>query len=298
MQKDSPRPAAKTIGMPCPALNEKAIAYFLLALLLAAMLSLKLHGQPAESLPGDWQLTWTDEFSQPDGTSPDASKWGFETGGNGWGNNEMEFYTTRTNNVRIEAGKLIIEAVKENYQDKNFTSGRLSTQGKSSWTYGLFEARIKIPRGQGIWPAFWMLGTSIVSNSWPKCGEIDIMENIGREPGTIHGTVHGPGYSGEHGIGKPVSLPDNAVVADDFHIFAVDCEPGSITWFMDGKKYFAITSASLPPNTQWVFDKPKYLMLNLAVGGFWPGYPDQTSTYPQRMEVDYVRVYQKSLLAY
>jgi beta-glucanase (GH16 family) len=298
MQKNSLRPAARPARRLYPALNNPVIAHFLLAMGLTAMLSLKLHAQPAETLPGDWQLTWSDEFNQPDGSLPDASKWGVEVGGNGWGNNEMEYYTARTNNLRIEDGKLVIEAVHEDYQGKPYTSGRLLTQGKSSWTYGLFEARIKIPRGQGIWPAFWMLGTSITTNPWPNCGEIDIMENIGREPGTIHGTVHGPGYSGANGIGKPVSLPANAVMADDFHIFAVDCEPGSVTWFLDGKKYFSITPASLPPNTRWVFDKPKYLLLNLAVGGFWPGYPDQTSTYPQRMVVDYVRVYQKSLLAY
>jgi beta-glucanase (GH16 family) len=298
MQKDSPRPVALPAVAPYPGVTEKVSAYFLLTLLLAAMLSLKLHAQPAESLPGDWQLAWSDEFTQPDGSSPDPAKWGFETGGNGWGNNELEFYTDRTNNVRIEDGKLVLEAVKEKYQDKNFTSGRILTQGKWSWTYGLVEARIKIPRGRGIWPAFWMLGTSITSNSWPNCGEIDIMENIGREPGTIHGTVHGPGYSGAHGIGKPVSLPDGAAVADDFHVFAMDCEPGSVTWFMDGKKYFSITPANLPPNTKWVFDKPKYLLFNLAVGGMWPGYPDATSTYPQRLVVDYVRIYQKSLLAY
>jgi beta-glucanase (GH16 family) len=267
------------------------------AMLVLVMMTLKLQADPAETLPGSWQLTWSDEFKQPDGSKPDPAKWGYDIGGGGYGNNEMEFYTDRTNNVRVEDGKLIIEAQQENYSGKHYTSGRILTQGKFSWTYGLFEARIKIPRGQGIWPAFWMLGTGISSNSWPDCGEIDIMENIGREPGTVHGTVHGPGYSGAHGIGKPVSLPDKVVVADDFHIFAVDCEPGSVSWFLDGKKYFSITPSSLPENSRWVFDQPKFLLLNLAIGGYWPGYPDATSTYPQRMVVDYVRVYQKSPVA-
>jgi beta-glucanase (GH16 family) len=263
-----------------------------------ALLPTRLHADPAENLPGSWQLAWSDEFKQPDGSKPDPTKWGYDTGGSGYGNNEREYYTARTNNVRIEDGKLVIEALQQDFRGTHYTSGRILTRGKCSWTYGIFEARIKIPRGQGIWPAFWMLGNGIESNGWPDCGEIDIMENIGREPGTVHGTVHGPGYSGAHGIGGPVSLTDNAVVADDFHIFAVDCEPGIVTWFMDGKKYFSITPASLPQGTRWVFDKPKFLLLNLAVGGFWPGYPDATSTYPQRMVVDYVRVYQKSLLAY
>lgn len=287
--------------MPAPAWSPAAArdSLFVLGLVILAMAMTlsKLRADPAETLPGSWELAWSDEFNQPDGSRPDPAKWGYDLGGGGWGNNERECYTDRTNNVRIEDGKLIIEARRENFDGKPYTSGRILTRGKGSWTYGLFEARIKIPRGQGIWPAFWMLGTGISSNSWPNCGEIDIMENIGREPGTVHGTVHGPGYSGDHGIGKPVTLPDNAVVADDFHIFAVDCEPGSVTWFMDGRKYFSITPASLPENTRWVFDQPKFLLLNLAVGGYWPGYPDATSTYPQRMEVDYVRVYQKSPIA-
>jgi beta-glucanase (GH16 family) len=283
---------------PKPANILEVAVFFAVTTLIMTLLPLKVQADPAENLPGSWQLAWSDEFKQPDGSKPDPTKWGYDTGGSGYGNNEREYYTDRTNNVRIENGKLVIEALQQDFGGKHYTSGRILTQGKYSWTYGIFEARIKIPRGQGIWPAFWMLGTGIETNGWPACGEIDIMENIGREPGTVHGTVHGPGYSGAHGIGGPVSLADNAVVADDFHIFAVDCEPGSVTWFMDGKKYFSITRASLPTGARWVFDEPKFLLLNLAVGGYWPGYPDATSTYPQRMVVDYVRVYQKSLLAY
>jgi beta-glucanase (GH16 family) len=245
--------------------------------------------------PG-WHLAWSDTFNRPDGSAPDPAKWGYETGGNGWGNNEMEYYTTPTNNVCVTDGKLIIEARQENFGEKKYTSARLQTKGKESWTYGWFEARIKIPRGQGIWPAFWMLGTNIDSVGWPSCGEIDIMENIGKEPGTVHGTIHGPGYSGANGIGGPVKLPGNAAVADDFHVFAVDCEPKSITWFMDGRPYFKVTPDSLPKNTRWAFDQPKFILLNLAVGGGWPGNPDATSTYPQRMIVEYVRVYQKASL--
>ena len=251
-------------------------------------------GPAAVAPPAGWHLVWSDEFDQPDGSAPDPAKWGFETGGNGWGNRELEYYTSRTNNARIEDGKLVIEAQQENFDGKNITSARLLTAGKWSWTYGRVEARIKIPRGQGVWPAFWLLSTNIGSVGWPTCGEIDIMENIGKEPGTVHGTVHGPGYSGAHGIGGPVMLPGGAAVADDFHVFAVDCEPDSIVWLMDGRKYFSITPASLPEKTRWVFNQPKFMLLNFAVGGAWPGNPDATSTFPQRMVVDYVRVYEKS----
>jgi beta-glucanase (GH16 family) len=240
-----------------------------------------------------WHLVWSDEFNQPDGSAPDLTKWSYETGGSGWGNNEMEYYTSRTDNVRIENGKLVIEARSENFGGKKYTSGRLLTKNKWSWTYGRFEARIKIPRGQGIWPAFWMMGTNINSVNWPTCGEIDIMENIGREPSKVHGTAHGPGYSGDDGIGGPAMLPDGKAIADDFHVFAMECEPERITWFLDGRPYFSLTPARLPQNSRWVFNQPKFLLLNLAVGGGWPGYPDATSTFPQRMIVDYVRVYEK-----
>ena len=243
-----------------------------------------------------WQLTWSDEFTQADGSSPNSMKWGFNTGGGGWGNNELESYTSRTNNARIEGGQLVIEARKENYTGsdgiaRNYTSARLLTQGKWSWTYGRFEARIKIPRGQGIWPAFWMLGANIGSVNWPTCGEIDILENIGREPTLVHGTIHGPGYSGGNGIGGPYSLPGGVDFADDFHLYAMEWTTNQIKWFVDGQQYFMVTPANLPNGTTWVFTQPEFLLLNLAVGGNWPGNPDDTTIFPQRMTVDYVRVY-------
>ena len=268
--------------------------FFCLTVLVAPLMAGNKPPSPGAGAPsGSWRLVWSDEFNQPDGSAPDPAKWGYETGGNGWGNQELEYYTSRANNARIEAGNLIIEARQEDFHGKKYTSARLLTSGKWSWTYGRIEARMKIPRGQGIWPAFWMLGTNISSVGWPGCGEIDIMENIGKEPATVHGTVHGPGYSGNYGIGGPVTLPDGAAMADDFHVFAVECEPERITWFMDGQKYFTVTPANLPKDARWVFDQPKFLLLNLAVGGGWPGYPDATSAFPQRMLVDYVRVYEK-----
>ncbi len=239
-----------------------------------------------------WQLVWSDEFTQADGSSPDSTKWGYDIGGGGWGNNELEYYTSRTNNARIEGGQLVIEAREESYGGRSYTSARLLTKGKWSWTYARIEARIKIPRGQGLWPAFWMLGANIDTVGWPTCGEIDIMENIGREPSIVHGTIHGPGYSGGNGIGGPYSLPGGAAFADDFHTFAVEWTTNQIKWFVDGHQYFMVTPASLPAGTTWVFTAPQFLLLNVAVGGNWPGSPDDTTVFPQRMTVDYVRVYE------
>jgi beta-glucanase (GH16 family) len=242
-----------------------------------------------------WTLVWAEEFNQADGSSPDATKWNYDTGGGGWGNSELETYTTT--NSRIQGGNLVIEAHQIiSAGTTNYTSARLKTQGKWSWKYGRMEARIKIPRGQGIWPAFWMLGTNIPSAGWPTCGEIDIMENIGREPTQVHGTAHGPGYSGGNGIGGPCALPGNPTFADAFHIYAVEWTTNQIKWFVDGNQYFSVNTARIPAGTQWVFTQPQFIILNVAVGGGWPGYPDGTSAFPQQMLVDYVRVYAPSNL--
>lgn len=238
-----------------------------------------------------WSLVWADEFSQPNGSSPDPAKWAMETEGGGWGNNELQYYTARTNNARIENGQLIIEARQESFSGSNYTSARLKTQGKVSWLYGRMEARIKIPKTQGIWPAFWMLGTNITSVNWPNCGEIDIMENIGREPTQVHGTIHGPGYSGGGSIGRAYPSPGNAAFGDDFHLYAIEWTTNQIKWFVDGVQFFGVNPASLPAGAAWVFNKPEYILLNVAVGGNWPGNPDGTTVFPQRMVVDYVRVY-------
>jgi beta-glucanase (GH16 family) len=271
-----------------------AVSFFCLAILAAPLMAENKPASPAATAAsGGWRLVWSDEFNQPDGSAPDPARWVYDTGGNGWGNNELEYYTSRTNTARIEDGKLVIEARQESFGGRKYTSARLLTMGKWSWIHGRIEARIKIPRGQGIWPAFWMLGTNIDSVGWPACGEIDIMENIGREPGTVHGTVHGPGCA-VAGIGGSVTVPGGAAVADQFHVFAVECGPERIAWFMDDRQYFTVTPASLPKKSRWVFNQPKFLLLNLAVGGDWPGYPDSTSNFPQRMIVDYVRVYEKS----
>jgi len=250
-----------------------------------------LLAQAAPAGPAGWKLLWHDEF---DGSTLDATKWSFVAGGNGFGNGELEYYTARQKNVHLENGMLVIQAVKESYTgadgvQRGYTSGRIHTQGKFSQCYGRFEARIKIPAGQGIWPAFWMMGDT--SANWPDRGEIDIMENIGKEPGTVHGTIHGPGYSGSKGIGSPFTLPAGRRFSDDFHIYAVEWEPNSIRWYVDDNLYKTATPGDLPPGTHWVYDHPFYLLLNLAVGGNWPGKPDDTTAFPQSMYIDYVRVY-------
>jgi len=246
----------------------------------------------------EWVLAWSDEFSGPDGTSPDPSKWVIETGGHGWGNNESQYYTARTQNVRQENGNLVITALKEDYTGtdgvtKQYTSARLKTAGVFEQKYGRFEARIKVPRGQGIWPAFWMLGNDIGTVGWPTCGEIDIMENIGREPSIVHGTLHGPGYSGATPLTGSYTLPNAQKFADDFHVFAVEWESNQIRFYVDGVLYQTKKSTDVPGGTRWVFDHPFFLLLNTAVGGNWPGYPDATTVFPQQMLVDYVRVYRR-----
>jgi beta-glucanase (GH16 family) len=243
---------------------------------------------------------WGDEFDGPAGASFDRTKWVADTGGSGFGNQERQFYTTRAENVALDGdGHLVITARAEPsstyacwYGRCLYTSTRLLTKGLFAQAYGRFEARIRIPRGQGLWPAFWMLGADIDSIGWPQSGEIDIMENIGREPAIAHGTLHGPGYSGGDGIGKADTLP-NAAYADDFHIFAVEWQPDEIRWYVDGRQYHRMTPADLPAGTKWVFDQPFFLLLNVAVGGEWPGDPDASTTFPQTMVVDYVRAYSK-----
>ena len=273
-------------------------------ILLTLVLTVTGYGQSTTSTTSTsggksaWALAWSDEFNGADGSLPDASKWSIETGGKGWGNQELEYYTGRTKNIYVEHGHLVITARREDYTGKDgvsrhFTSARIKTQGKFAQAYGRFEARIRIPYGQGIWPAFWMLGSNVDQVGWPSCGEIDIMENIGREPSTVHGTIHGPGYSGNKGIGAPFVLP-GIRFAEQYHEFAVEWEPKVIRFYVDQHLYATRTPEERPKGTAWVFNQPFFLILNVAVGGDWPGNPDPSTTFPQRMLVDYVRVYRRS----
>jgi beta-glucanase (GH16 family) len=249
---------------------------------------------------GQWTLVWNDEFDGANGSLPDASKWKFDigVGEDGWGNNELETYTNRPENAYLQDGMLVIKAIKETYTNPadgrrcDYTSARMTTAGLFQQVYGRFEARIRIPYGQGLWPAFWMLGNDFGQVPWPNCGEIDIMENIGSEPATIHGTVHGPGYS-DSGLTGSYILPGGQRFADDFHVFAAEWEQSEIRFYVDSILYHTVTPADLPAGKAWVFDHPFFLLLNVAVGGEWPGNPDASTFFPQTMTVDYVRVYQR-----
>lgn len=280
-----------------PAICSFAFVRSLLTISLFLIFIVAASAYPAAQA---WTLVWSDEFNGAAGSPVDSAKWVFDIGGGGWGNNELEYYTNSDRNASMDGnGNLVITAFKETLPRKNrcwygrcqYSSARIKTVGKFKRAYGRFEARLKIPYGQGIWPAFWMLGKNINKVSWPNCGEIDIMENIGREPSTVHGTIHGPGYSAGNGIGAAYDLPTGAL-ADDFHLFAIEWEPGAIRWYVDGNLYQTRTQADLPAGAAWVFDHPFFMLLNVAVGGYWPGNPDVTTVFPQRMYVDYVRVYQ------
>jgi len=243
-------------------------------------------------------LVWSDEFNGSAGQLPDGSKWGRDVGGGGWGNAEHQYYTDSASNAALDGnGNLVITARRENpnnyqcwYGRCEYTSARLLTYGKFSHQYGTLEARIRISSGQGFWPAFWMLGNNFGSVGWPECGEIDIMENVGFEPLLVHGSLHGPGYSGGSGLTSSFRSPNGQPFANDFHVYRIVWTPTSITWSVDGVN-FATKTPSDASGNRWVFNQPFFFILNLAVGGQWPGYPDGSSVFPQTMVVDYVRAY-------
>ncbi|WP_148717076.1 carbohydrate-binding protein [Chitinolyticbacter meiyuanensis] len=252
---------------------------------------------PGVPVPSGWRLVWNDEFN---GSSIDGSKWGFEVNAQGGGNNELQYYTSRAENARIENGKLVIEARRENYTGsegtRQYTSARLRTLGKGDWTYGRFEARMKLPYGQGLWPAFWMLPTDWVYGGWAASGEIDIMEAVNLKAAggnNVYGTIH---YGGAWPANtyKTISTVPNSSAADNFHDYAVEWEPGVIRWYVDGQFYgqqtdWYSTAGAYPAP----FNQRFHLILNVAVGGNWPGNPDASSPLPQKMEVDWVRVFQR-----
>lgn len=248
-------------------------------------------------------LVWSDEFSATAPQSrPDPANWSYETGAGGWGNQELETYCAYGSNAAPcnasqpnswvgRDGYLHIAA--RRVGKDQYTSARLVSLGLQSFQYGRIEARIKIPRGQGMWPAFWMLGDDVRTAPWPACGEFDIMENIGRTPDTVYGSIHGTGFTGEI-ISNRYSLPNHAAFADGFHIYGMLWSPGKVQFYVDDPHnvYATETPADLPPGAVWPFDKGKFFfLLNLAVGGPWPGSPDATTQFPQEMLVDWVRVY-------
>jgi beta-glucanase (GH16 family) len=261
---------------------------YLLALIISTTFA---HAEAPEG----WKLVWSDEF---DGKEIDFTKWSVEENGHGGGNGELQFYVDRKENLRVENGHLVIEARKEKFGlagvEKDFTSGRLRTKRRASWLYGRFEVRAKLPTGRGIWPAIWMLPEKDRYGGWAASGEIDIMELVGHEPDTVHGTLHyGAAWPKNAHTGEPFKLKSGAF-ADDFHTFAIEWEEGVFRWDVDGKlcqtqTKWNTTGGAYPAP----FDQSFHLLLNLAVGGGWPGPPDATTPFPQKMTVDYVRVYQR-----
>jgi beta-glucanase (GH16 family) len=241
-----------------------------------------------------WTLTFDEEFDGPAGTGVDTSKWTPQNKGDGFGNNELEFYTPRTDNAQLDGdGSLAIKVIKESYMGRDYTSARLESSGKFEQKYGRFEIRAKLPFGQGIWPAFWLLGNNISDVNWPQCGEIDIMEFVGKTPSRNYGSLHGPGYSGGNPLGGTYDLPGGAQFKDDFHVFAIEWEENVVRWYVDGNLYETRTPADVPQGHEWVYDHPFYIILNVAIGGAFPGSPDGTTMFPQTMLVDYIRVYSR-----
>jgi beta-glucanase (GH16 family) len=271
---------------------------FLVAGLLAVVLSCTDDTQTVTTLN---QLVMQDEFDVSG--VPNSAIWGYDigTGSNGWGNNELQYYTSRPENVTVQNGNLVITARKESFQGSAYTSARLLTKGKFEQAYGRFEARMQLPWGQGIWPAFWMLGADIDTNPWPGAGEIDIMEFRGQNPTIMLGTVHGPGYSGGQSISKSYELKNDRFDTG-FHVFGIEWGPEYINFYVDDVLYNQITPADLPvlnppdplnpkKKADWVFNKPFYILINVAVGGNFVGSPNDETVFPQTMLVDYVRVY-------
>ncbi len=255
--------------------------------------------------PAGWTLIWSDEFNGPDNSAVDAGKWVHDVGGNGWGNQELEYYTDGTQNAVVIGGNLVITATTAgaashtcSYPSNGackYTSARLLTKGKFSQKYGRFEARIQIPEGQGIWPAFWMMGANIDTVSWPRCGEIDVMENIGSEPAIDHGSMHMPaaGSTADSELTGMYALPGGAKLGDAFHTYAVEWSASAVKFYVDDNLYETQTPQSAT-NRTWEFDQPFFILLNVAVGGQWPGAPDSSTSFPQTMRIDYVRVYTAS----
>ncbi len=237
-----------------------------------------------------YDLVWSEDFNYEG--YPDPDKWNFEIGASGWGNNELQYYTDRLENASVGDGVLTITAREENYQGANYTSARMITyENGHYWQYGRVEARIKLPEGQGIWPAFWMLGKNIFEGTtWPATGEIDILEMIGggENDSILHGTAHWE-EGGEHTY-QGGSLTHSEKLSQDFHVYAIEWDDQQIKWFFDGEQYYSL---SIQSSSMSEFDGPFFILLNVAVGGRWPGNPDETTQFPQTMEVDYVHVYQK-----
>jgi beta-glucanase (GH16 family) len=276
-------------------IRTKAIFFSFLMLTAFTLVFSGCSTDETQTVTNFTELVMQDEFDI-DGNL-DSDLWSFDIGngegtdaGPGWGNNELQYYTDRKENITVQNGILIITAKKESYEGSSYTSAKILTKGKFSQAYGRFEARMRLPYGQGMWPAFWLLGDNIDEVKWPNCGEIDIMENRGQEPSITNGTVHGPGYSGGQAITKSYDLVNDRLDTG-FHVFGIEWGPKYINFYVDDVLYNQITPADV--TGEWVFDRPFYIIINLAVGGSFVGSPNSETSFPQTLLVDYVRVYKK-----
>jgi len=271
------------------------LKYIVLALFFAAIVSCsKKNDNPVDPpvitdpndtipAPAGWKLVWNDEFYGPE---IDKTKWEWEVNGDGGGNNELQYYTDDEENSFIEDGHLAIQALKKDYQGKQYTSARMRTKYKGDWKYGRFEVKARLPFGQGLWPAIWLLPTDWEYGGWPASGEIDIMENLGHQTNRVYGTIHYQAYNFEHKSAGGSYVLKSGSFDKSFHVFAIEWDSTGFKWFVDNQQYYS-TSINRP------FDKRFHMILNVAVGGNWPGNPDAETFFPQRMYIDYVRVYQK-----
>ena len=237
-----------------------------------------------------YEKVWQDEFS---GTTLDASSWGFDVGGSGWGNNELQYYTNnRPENIYLDNGKLVIQAKKESFSGREYTSSRILTKGKREFTFGRIDIRAKLPVAKGLWPALWMLGKKIDQTSWPACGEIDIMELVGLNANKVFGTMHWGASTATHqSFGTNYALP-SGTYADKFHVYSIVWELDKIEIFMDDISYVKFDKSKVGA-AAYPFNEPFFFIFNVAVGGDWPGSPDASTAFPQQMVVEYVRVFKK-----
>jgi beta-glucanase (GH16 family) len=292
------RAAAETPGPFCIPTAEKfgEIVEELMIIIMVSMLlsvagckndeeTVSLTPAPADTIPPipGWTLVWHDEFN---GSSVDTSKWSYEVNGDGGGNNELQYYTARPQNSFVKDGVLTIQAQQEDYMGKSYTSARMRTLKKGDWKYGRFDVRAQLPYGQGLWPAIWMLPTDWVYGGWPASGEIDIMEELGQQTDKVYGTIH-YAVNGSHQQSGGSYVITQGTFASKFHIFTLEWDSTGLRWFVDGARYF--TAVTGKP-----FDQRFHLLLNVAVGGNWPGNPNVSTLFPQLLKVDYVRVYTRS----
>jgi beta-glucanase (GH16 family) len=270
----------------------KIISFLLLALLVSCK-----ESSSTKKADHSLMLVWADEFDTPG--PPDNNKWNYDLGDGcpdncDWGNNELQFYTNDPKNIRVEGGHLIIEAHKEKKENKSYTSTRIISKSKGDWLYGRIEVKAKLPQGKGTWPAIWMLSTDWKYGGWPESGEIDIMEHVGYDPGVIHGTIHTEAYNHMKQTQKEgkITITD---CQDNFHLYTIEWTKDKIDFFVDDQLYHTVTRDPEDAYKEWPFDQRFHLIMNIAVGGNWGGAQGvDESIWPQKMEIDYVRVYQAS----